>query len=178
MEELIPFLVFAAIVLINLARAARARSAGKRPPLSRVPPRAPPPGMEDFFEELAGSFRRLPDKEGEEDPSAVRSIVDPPPRTPSPGSTPPPGPVAPPDGEPVFASRRSARRGRTPPSLGALPAIERRAFQQMPLMRSPRSGTLYFPLRNRKTLRRAIIADIVFSPPRACDPRPGNTFVA
>jgi hypothetical protein len=45
----------------------------------------------------------------------------------------------------------------------------------IPLLSSAQKGTLDFPLQNRKTFKNAIIANIIFSPPRVFSTEDNHT---
>jgi hypothetical protein len=63
-------------------------------------------------------------------------------------------------------------------TMAAMPALSS-GFNSLRMpssqMKSGNSGSINYSLRNKTELRKAIIANIVFSTPRACDPSFDNT---
>lgn len=184
MEDLVPFLIFIVIALINLAKFLLEKGArGKAPPA--VPKSAPlprkPGSLETFFESLAEKLEpqptELPDwPEGYERPDYMKEMeafeasVQTDEEEPLPEVIPlpvqHPAPTLPKNIAGV-KSQRSALKS----ALKAMPSLVTGAnsmrMKTAPILRSGSVGRIDFPLSNKADLRKAIIANVIFSPPRA-----------
>ncbi|VGO15987.1 hypothetical protein PDESU_04576 [Pontiella desulfatans] len=198
MEDLVPFLIFIVIALVNLVKFILEKGVkGKQPPAvpGQKPPRKEPGTIEEFFENLAGKLEpqpsRLPDwPEGYERPDYMKEMEEfetGPPATfeepvAEPVPTPPPAPM------PIPGSLKAAAA--THPLAQAEPM--EMALKSMPssiaslkglriatpaILRSNSAGRINFPLGNKADLRKAIIANLIFSPPRAYATDFENTVV-
>jgi hypothetical protein len=202
MDDLIPFLVFIVIALINLVKFIMEKGLqGKRPPqpTEEGAPEQEPATIEDFFEELAGKLAPKPTKlpdwpEGIEKPDyvgemkAFREEPDDYPWDEEPARAeiipmpmPMPEPVV--EVSAVAAQPAVAIGGESlKRALGSVPnaftGTKSIKLNAVPAMRLGSSrGSIAFPLTDRKELRQAIIANIIFSPPRAYDTTFENVIV-
>ena len=188
MEDLIPFLIFIVIVIINLVKFV-AQKGGKKKraptPSGAPPPKRQPTTLESFFEELAGKLEpqptELPDwpesrerpdymkemeefepdlAEASEEERAAEIIPMPPPVFAEPEIK---IPDIPPSVQTV--SLKSAMKS-IPSGITSLKSM---TIASAPILRSSNVGRIDFPLKEKAVLRQAIIASLIFGPPRACD---------
>jgi hypothetical protein len=186
MDDLIPFLVFIVIALINLVKfVLEKKPKGPAAPTDKNPEK-PPSSLEGFFQKLADQLEPAPTPvpdwpEGYEQPDYIREqeefeaerdedLFE-------------PEPVAEIIPMPVMATiRPSVPREQHAASLktamASIPPLSS-GFSSLRMpsshMKSGNTGTIHYALRNKKELRKAIIANVVFSTPRACDPSFENT---
>jgi hypothetical protein len=188
MDDLIPFVIFLVIAVINLLKYVAEKGGRKTPSESPADPEGGRPktgGLENFFEDLARKFEPqpidLPDwPEGSDRPDYVEEMEQF--ETGMAEAIPEEKPLA--DVVPVMTEHIAPRaiipeiqpiaqlRG-LESAMRAIPAMaidtSGMRIKTPPLLPSGQTGgRLDFPLRNRNVLRQAIIANIVFSPPRAC----------
>lgn len=188
MEDLIGLIVIIVFAVINLLSQAgkkkRPAPPGAAPDPDRGQPRQAPASIEEFFEilneKLAPKPTPLPDwPEGRPRPDYAREASEyeqsrwmdfgdaenesekiaavAPPEQPKPPLLQPAEP------QPVADLPRSSRK--------TFAGSHGLRMPSSPLLRSKSAGTLSFNLSKRANLKKAIIANIVFSPPRAYDPR-------
>lgn len=196
MDDLIPFLIFIVIALINLGKFLLERKfKGQEPPAEDAEQDRPAKsGLEDFFEDLA---RKLdpsgkPDDqpewpEGYEKPdyaaeqAAYEEFQK---QETAPVFKPEPVAEIIPMPEPVRAAARpdvvveAVEAVSLRSAMNAIPAMKSTfagGIKSTPIMKSGRAGTIDFPLRNRSELRKAILAKVVLDPPRAFDKTFDNT---
>jgi hypothetical protein len=201
MEDLVPFLIFIVIALVNLVKFVLEKGAkGKQPPAvpGEAPPKKTPGTIEAFFESLAEKLEpqptELPDwPEGYERPDymgemeafetgAPQTFAEPIEQT---IPTPPPQPA--PDKtstKPAIivqniqsgAQAASQKMGMKsiPSSIASLKGLR---IATTPILRSSSAGRIDFPLDNKADLRKAIIANIILSAPRAYATGFENTIV-
>lgn len=188
MEDLIGLIVIIVFAVINLLAQAgkkkRPAPPGTAPDPDRGQPRQAPASIEEFFEflneKLAPKPTPLPDwPESRPRPDYAREALefelarsmefdD------AEGATEEPMAVVPP--EPPKPSWGLS--GKPQQTVADLPKSNGKAFAgshglrmpSSPLLRSKSAGTLSFNLTKRANLKQAIIANMVFSPPRAYDP--------
>jgi hypothetical protein len=185
-EDLVPFLIFIVIALINLVKFIMEKGAKGRPPAGKggAPPERKRSGLEDLFEELARKLEPpatpipadWPDEI--EDPDfmeAFEEFEDPVVKAPVKER---PSPIA---VEPLPAMRMKAPE---PMEHAARKPMPTQSFNMQGLRISssfmPRSSggsDMGFSLGNRKKLRQAIIANVVLNRPRAYDAHFENTVV-
>lgn len=200
MDDLIPFLIFIGVALINLVKTAIERGGAKKapPPARRsappsrqepTPPTAPtapnqgPTTLEEFFEEIAEKFGAdvEPDEPLFEEPQPVFE-TPPPPRDPQPVLEPQLPPIALSEmipAKPKVASLHQKALGSALKSMpNTLISFNTIKLPSVPLISNSQAGNLNFPLRERDTFRNAIIANTIFSPPRALDTQQQNTHLS
>lgn len=188
MEDFITFLVIIAVVIINALRLRNEQRAKNRPPeeSGEAPPRQPASTLEEFFDEIARKFepqpRELPDWPDEiERPDYVREMEEYEEAEELPIPEPPPIKVMPVKSEfkpaPIKMKPISGEV-LAPKAMGKSPAFKLHAQNVMmagmraehistpPLLRSA-TGKTHFGLKTRKELKQALIAGMVFGPPRA-----------
>jgi len=182
MDDLGPFffLIFIALVQFVKFLIEKNAKAKKNPQTGGTPPAKQPSAFEEFFGELARKLEpqaqpapqpdwpeayERPDymqemedvetDQGEEPPlSDLRSAPEP--------AVVLPAVVLDEKTGPVFQSH-------TQISSSVFEGISAMRLQSIPLMRSTTGGEIDFDLKDRKQLKQAIIANLVFSPPRAYD---------
>lgn len=198
MDDLIPFLVFIVIALINLVKfLLEKKSKDKKPPLEgESTDEKKPSAFENFFEDLATKLdpnekpETMPDwPKGYEKPdyaaeqSAYEEFrgleeedeVDY-----------EPAPVAEiiPMPEPVMALKRTdvaleaVDTTALKSAMNAIPALKSNfgpSVQSAPILRSGHAGAIHFSLKDKANLRKAILAKVVLDPPRAYDESFKNT---
>ena len=183
MDDLIPFLIFVAVALINLIKTAIERSGAKSAPLptprkATPSPQESPTTLEEFFETISDQFGMAEETEREEDffepkdPNIFEEkapSVEPVPDTiiSLPSEKAPAADIALLHKKPIGYAMKSI-----PNTLISLDAMK---LPSVPLLSGAQKKTLNFPLRNRNVFKNAIIANIVFSPPRAYDSEYKNT---
>lgn len=198
MEDLVPLLIFIVIVVVNLLKFAAEKGVKKKqtpPPSGEAPPRRAS-SLEAFFEDLAEKLepqptelpdwpesRKRPDylQEMEEFQHAQAEAYE---EETSAGIIPMPPP------EPALVARKTDK---TIPEIQSLDqtASLKSAMKSMPAMiinsrglriastpilRSSSAGRIHFPLTEKATLRKAVIANLIFSPPRAYGAEFENTI--
>jgi hypothetical protein len=200
MEDLVPLLIFVVIALVNFLKYL-AEKGGKPKQAPNAPEGAPrkrePRSLEEFFEELAEkaepqptelpawpTSRKRPDyvREMEEfersqevvlaEESRTAEIMPLP--TVAPAEPPPAAPLQP----PAIPTLDKVTAIKSP--LQSTPAI----FSNMrgirmhsaPILPSEAKGKTEFDLQGRKNLKQAILAHVIFSPPRAYDLTFENTI--
>ena len=188
MDDLVPFLIFIVVVIINLVKFVTEKGGKKKrapTPSGTAPPKRRPTTLETFLEELAGKLepqstepadwpegRERPDymkemaefetvqPEAYEEERAAEIIPMPPPEVKEPEVREP---------EVRFSdqtvSLKTAMKS-MPSSIASMRGI---AMASAPILRSGTAGQIDFPLKERSVLRKAIIANLIFSPPRAYD---------
>ncbi len=197
MEDLVPFLVFIVIALVNLVKFILEKgTAGKRPVArpSGTPPQRQPTTLEEFFEELAKKAEpkpaELPDlPKGYERPDYMREmeefereraeeleeekIAE---TIPEPEPNPETAAVVThlPDVQSMrqVASLRSAMTAMPMSVIGT----SGMRIASAPILRSSGAGKTDYPLKKKADLKKAIIANLIFSPPRAYDRSFDNTI--
>ncbi len=198
MDDLIPFLVFIVIALINLVKFLLERKfQGKKPANGNEPPEEKPAsGLENFFEDLARKLDPnekpvdLPDwPEGYEKPdySAEQAAyeeyqqeerIEEDVFKPAPKAEIISMPITPVaeirPRAPVAAVETAALKS----AMKAIPALRSTfssGIKSAPILRSGHSGAIDFPLQKKSDLRKAILAKVVLDPPRAFDASFDNT---
>ena len=181
MEELLPFLFFIVIALVQVAKffmekGAKARKAST--PVDGAAPERKPSAFEQFFEDLAEKMEPqsqptpLPDwPENLEQPDYLQEIDD--------FQTEQNVPFEPtaeiiPTPEPAIQEVKLAQKPATvlapvQVSSSAFSGSSRMRIPSVPMMRSNSSGHINVDLTDRKKLKQALIASLIFSPPRAYD---------
>lgn len=186
MDDLFPFLIFIVIALINLVKFVLDKNAkGKAAPSGEKPKKTAPSTLEDFFEKLASKLEPQPTPvpdwpEGYEQPDylgeqeAYETMQEKASVQSEPVAEIIPLPVM----EKVSAPSSKIHAVSVKAAMSAMPSLSS-GFRslQMPAshMKSGNSGTTNYSLRNKAELRRAMIANVIFSTPRACDPSFENT---
>lgn len=185
MDDLIPFLIFIVIAVINVGKFVLEKNAkGKPSTPGEKKPNAQPSGLEDFFEKLASKLEPQPVDlpnwpEGYERPDYVaeqEEYQDAQEEVPEPQPTaqfiptPVTEDVSTPPAKPHSISLKTAMSA-MPPMTSGIGSLQMPSMK----MKSATAGTINYSLRKKSELRKAIIANIVFSTPRACDPSFDNT---
>lgn len=202
MDDLVPLLIFIVIALVNLVKFILEKGgAGKKPPA--VPggqsPKREPTSLEDFFESLAEKLEPKPAPvpdwpEGSERPDYMKEMeafetaqiepfeedrvaeiipMPPPAPKPSPASRDPEIIIHETQTATQAASQKMAMKS-LPSSIGSLKGLR---IASTPFLRSSSAGRIDFPLDNTAELKKAIIANIILSPPRAYATDFDNTIV-
>lgn len=197
MDDLIPFLIFIAIALVNLVKSFLEKGKPKKNQPEGSPSRTSPNSIEEFFEEVAEKFQpkqtELPDwPEAYEKPNylqemksveqsaAVEDVKE--------------APYAPPmPQEPIQSP--GIKHDPIQPSVTEFQATKKASFQSIlsaensafkglkgmhistpPILRSEQAGAIDFSLKGKKKLKQALLANLIFSPPRAYDNSFNNTM--
>ncbi|MEI6892802.1 MAG: hypothetical protein V5783_11585 [Pontiella sp.] len=187
MDDVLPFLVFIVIALINLVKfmlEKNAKKTAKAPDENQsTPPLASSPStMQEFFEGIAEKFEPppipVPDWAEKEERSAAipEQII----------YAPPPEPVAEIIPMPVAENRAIS----SPPqveiasfksTMSTIPSVSSGLrnirFPSLSGMNNGSGGRINYSLKSKAALRKAILAQIVFSAPRAFDESFKNTIV-
>jgi hypothetical protein len=191
MEDLVPFLIFIVIALVNLVKFV-VEKGGKKKPAPSQPGQAPaertPSPLEKIFGELAQKLEPVPtpqpdwtpesyDEGPEEDYvpefAAYEREVEPPPAPPAPVFQPPEPMVLPVQQKAVKGKKYLAPAQVASSAFASSGSVR---LPTIPMMRRNSSGRINFELNNRKKLKQAILADLIFSPPRAYDCSFDNTM--
>ncbi|MEA2068742.1 MAG: hypothetical protein U9P12_06040 [Verrucomicrobiota bacterium] len=189
MEDLVPFLIFIVIALVNLVKFVLEKGAkGKTPPAqpSKAPPQRAPSTIERFFEEIAEKLEPEPTPvpdwpEGYERPDYMQEMEDfeeehTPEIAPIPEPEAAPQPMV--HDMPTLQGVEKAAAFQAPALVAssAFAGSSRMRLPSVPMMRSNAAGNIDFDLKSRKNLKRAIIANLIFSQPRAYDRSFDNTL--
>jgi hypothetical protein len=198
MEDLVPLLIFIVIAVINVLKyQAEKKAKGKQPPApsEEEQPHRPPSSLEEFFEEIAEKFEPKPAPQPEwpesiERPDYVQEMEEfertqaavyhedkmaeitlPPP---------PPAPIAEvitgADSSPApLPTGRQSTILRLPVQGSVFSSMSNMRISTPPLLRSA-AGKTDFDIMNRRQLKRAILASLVFGTPRAYDTSFDNTI--
>lgn len=189
MDDLIPFLVFLVIALINLGKFLLERKFKENEPPAENPEADEPgaAGLEGFFQELARKLDPnekpvdLPDwPEGYEKPDyaaeqaafeqyqqqkeEIEPVFKPAAATAEVIPMPQPAPKA------ITMERVEAISLRS--AMNAIPAMKSTFSSGMvfaPILKSGRAGSIDFPLQHKAAQRKAVLAKVVLDPPRAFD---------
>jgi len=194
MEDLVPLLIFIVIAVINILKyqtekKGKGKPAPARPKQGR--PQHPPSPLEEFFEEITRKFEPKPPPQPDgselyEQPDSLpaaeafkpvptgineqeRIASMPPPSAPiseviaTSGASP----------APPAAGRRSSTL-RLPVDASVFSSMGNMRMSTPPLLRSA-TGTTDFAIGNRRQLKQAILAGLVFGQPRAYDTSFDNT---
>ena len=197
MEDLIPLLIFIVIAAINVLKyQAEKKGKGKQPPArpEEGRPQRSPSSLEEFFEEIAQKFEPKPTPQPEWpdsierpdymqemeafertqvdvfDAEPIAEIIPMP--SPAPiseiitGSDSPPAPLP---------TGRQSTILRLPVQGSVFSSMSNMRISTPPLLRSA-AGQTDFDIMNRKQLKQAIIASMVFGTPRAYDTSFDNTI--
>lgn len=199
MEDLIPLLIFIVIAAVNLLKfQAEKKGKGKKPPArpeETQPPRQPS-SLEDFFEELARKFEPKPPPQPEWPDSAERpdyvqemedfgrtqadafeeegpAIVIPP------SAQQEPAPVMtqkiPQTEVPIVQTATKLPTFKLPSQGAVFAGLSGTRITNPPLLRSA-TGQIDFELKGQKQLKQAILASLIFGPPRAYETSFDNTI--
>jgi hypothetical protein len=189
MEDLVPFLIFIVIALVNMVKFIMEKGLrGKQPPArpGEPPPKHQPSTLEEFFEEIAGKLEPQPTeppewpkgferpdymKEMEEfemtraeelEEETLKPVLNEPLSSPSSIQN------AKADGIQGFhAVGQSTSLQSTLKSIpSAIIGTKGMQIKTAPILRSS-IGRIDYSLKNKADLKKAIIANIIFSPPRA-----------
>ncbi len=197
MEDLIPLFIFIAIAVINILKVrAEKQGKGEQPskPAGQTPPRHQPATLEEFFDEIARKFEpkptALPDwPEHMERPDYrkqmdefkhAQAFENEEPEAVIP-TTPKPTPATaikydlPSNEAPQIHTTRKLAAFTLPAQSKAFAGLGHMRMAEPPLLRSA-TGHTGFKLKNRKQLKQALIASMVFGPPRAYDTSFDNTI--
>lgn len=194
MDDLIPFLIFVVIVIINLVKAVVEKGGRKKAPspsVTEAPKRKAPSLLDDFFTELAKKLEPQPIEqpvwpEGRKRPDymqemeAFETVQAETYEEEEPEAVVHPAPVLAksetriPD-VPALAQKTSLKTSMRSLSSGLI-AMKGMTVASAPILRSENSGHIDFSLGERAELRKAIIANLIFSPPRAYDASFNNTI--
>ena len=198
MDDLIPFLVFIGIALINLVKfLLEKKFQGKKPPLEGESANEKPASpFEEFFDDLARKLdpnekpKTMPDwPKGYEKPDYAaeqaayeefKGLEE------EDEDDYEPAPVAEiiPMPEPVMALNRAdvaleaVDTTALKSAMNAIPALKSNfgpSVQSAPILRSGHAGAIHFSLKDKAHLRKAILAKVVLDPPRAYDDSFKNT---
>lgn len=194
MEDLVPFLIFIVIAIVNVLKFVAEKGGKKKTVTSQpgeVPTERTSSSFEEFFEDLAEKIApkpaELPDwPEGLERPDYLQemeefkhepvqefkenSVAEPIPM-------PEPLPVATEESLPFQQMGKPATFA-PPVQMAASAGTQsiRMRIPSVPIMRIPSGRNIDFDLKNREKLKQAIIANLIFSPPRAYDTSFENTM--
>jgi len=201
MEDLVPFLIFIVIALVNLVKYILEKGAGtRRAPAapSRGPQRKGPASLEEFFETLAEKMgpkpTGLPDwPEGYERPDYMKELEEyeraqarqhfeedqagdiAPAAENKPVPAVQAAPLAALSGIKLQTARASLKAAvKTVPTMGK--GLSGMQIATAPMLRSS-AGRIDYALNNKADLRNAIIANVIFSPPRAYDTEFENSII-
>jgi hypothetical protein len=191
MEDLFPLLIFIVIAAVNAVKFFAEKGGRKAAP--SAPEKEKPAGgasaLEEFFEEIAQKFEPKPREvaqwpEGIERPDYVKEMTafqtTPPPQT---EELPPQMPDVYP--QPVRTQMEKqkmpvAPAERNPPvkmpaQSSAFAGMSSVRMPMQPLLRST-AGRTTFELKNKQQLKQALLANMVFGPPRAYEQSFNNTM--
>ncbi|MDF7826276.1 hypothetical protein P4B35_19770 [Pontiellaceae bacterium B12227] len=189
MDDLIPFLVFIVIALINLGKFVLEKKAKGSPPATdekQPPSRTEPSALEDFFGKLAEKLEPQPTPvpdwpEGYEKPDYLSEQeeyeTEQEAFNPEPVAEMIPLPTvqeAPPPPSEIHTTSLKTAMASMPAISSGMGSLR---LPSSPGMNSSTGGSIHFSLKSKKALRKAVLANIVFSAPRAFDASFENTIV-
>ena len=196
MEDLVPFLIFIVIALVNLVKYILEKGAGTRKTpaeTSRGPQRREPVSLEEFFETLAEKMGPKPTElpewpEGYERPdymqeaeeyetALAKTYIEEDAVEHLPAVTAEPSPILPIKAAGIGAlpSRVALKSAMTSVPTASIGTKGMR--MKTPLMLRSSTGRIDFSLNSRTDLKNAIIAQIIFGPPRAYDTSFDNSLI-
>ena len=198
MEDLIGFIIVIMVAVVNLLASIAKKRQRKRQASEEGEgvPTKKPSSIEEFFESLAEKLEpkpvEMPDwpdeierpdyaQEQEEFETAQAAAFEegetaeiipmPPPAPPPSMEVPAKAPAA------TMAEQSSSLRMAMKSMPSGVAGIRGMRIATAPILRSGRAGSVHFELKDKADLRKAILANIVFSPPRAFDASFENTIV-
>lgn len=180
MDDLLPFIVFVVVALINLFKTAVERSGRTSTPAEQevpTPPPINPTPFDDIFEELAQQFKPLEETEEideEELPSVELPDIQVAPVMPLSAEHPEPESVS--VEMPDIGSQTLSTAFKAMPNT--LLSFDAMRLPALPLMSTAEKNRLRYELQNRADLRKAIIAQTIFSAPRAFDTTYQNSHLS
>lgn len=196
MDDLIPLLIFIVIAVVNLIKFLSERGRKPGPAAPEKPDEQEPASLENFFEALAQKLgpkpvelpewpedRAKPDYAAEMAAFEAAQTARPFARAPTAENVPQPGAAAGPSaaaaavtpGTVKAVDQARALQGVMNSAPGLMTGMKGARLSSSPQLRQG-AGHLSFPLKDRNDLRRAILANVIFGPPRAYDTRFENTF--
>lgn len=191
MEDLVPLLIFVVIGLVNLVKHLIEKGGGSKP-ASPERPKSPVHSLEEFFESLTQEETKEPQMpEWPEDaarPDYNREMREFQAPRPVQETAPAPSPPPPKRESPVTKPRPF--RPEPEENMGtALPSVRKQPTQALlsgsqglkmpgisPFGPSQKTTATPYRIQDRKALKQALIGHIIFSPPRALDPRFQDTI--
>jgi hypothetical protein len=180
MDDLLPFIVFVVVALINLFKTAVERSGRTSTPAEQevpTPPPVNPTPFDDIFEELAQQFKPLEETEKadkEELPSMDLPDMQVAPTFPLATETPEPESVS--IEMPDIGSQTLSTAFKAMPNT--LLSFDAMRLPSLSLVSKSENKRLRYELQNRADLRKAIIAQMIFSAPRAFDTTYQNSHLS
>ena len=178
MDDLLPFIVFVVVALINLFKTAVERSGRTSTPAEQevpTPPPINPTPFDDLFEELAQQFKPLEETEEEEELPSV-DLPDMQVASAMPFSAESPEPESVSVEMPDIGSQTLSTAFKAMPNT--LLSFDAMRLPALPLMSTAEKNKLRYELQNREDLRKAIIAQTIFSAPRAFDTTYQNSHLS
>lgn len=201
MEDLVPFLIFIVIALVNLVKFILEKGVKDKQPPARPgqePPRREPTSLEEFFDELAEKLEPKPTElpewpEGRERPDYMQEMEE---FEQARAEELEEEALAEPIPVPMEKAEPVSVKAEAPPEIPGIPPVTQTAalksmmrsvpaaisnskgmrIASAPILRSQSAGRIDFPLGNKADLKQAIIANLVFGPPRAYDCSFDNTI--
>ena len=174
-DDLIPFLIFIGVALINLIKTAIERGGAKLAPPSNTNKNTSSPKkaintFEDFIDEISEQFSNDEkiDKQNQQEIISEDIYEN---ENLSPVPT-----IKIEEKEEIIENIQKEALGTTIKSIpNALLGAKTIKTPAIPLLPNTQKGNLIFPIQDRKTFKNAIIANIIFSSPKAYDTKFENT---
>ncbi|VGO21802.1 hypothetical protein [Pontiella sulfatireligans] len=189
MEDFVGLLVFVVIAVVQLLKYL-AGKAGKNKPAPKqgeAATKRAPSSIEEFFEKLAEKLEPQPTEqpdwpEGYERPDYVHEMEEFEQdqaeefyEEPAPEPAPMPKPLEP-SLPPIQGVEKVVAFQAPPQVASSVFASSSIRIPTIPMMRNNAGGVIDFDFKSRKKLKQAIIANLIFSPPRAYDASFENTL--
>ena len=175
-DDLIPFLIFIGVALINLIKTAIERGGAKLAPPSNAnkntsSPKRPINTFEDFIDEISEQFSNDEKIDKQNQQEIISEDIHE-----NENLSPVPTIKIEEKEEIIIENIQKEALGTAMKSIpNALLAAKTIKTPAIPLLPNTQKGNLIFPIQDRKTFKNAIIANVIFSSPKAYDTTFENT---
>ena len=175
-DDLIPFLIFIGVALINLIKTAIERGGAKLAPPSNTKkdnssPKRPISTFEDFIDEISEQFSNDEKIDNQYQQDIISEDIHE-----NENLSPVPTIKIEEKEEIIIENIQKEALGTAMKSIpNALLGAKTIKTPAIPLLPNTQKGNLIFPIQDRKTFKNAIIANIIFSSPKAYDTTFENT---
>ena len=174
-DDLIPFLIFIGVALINLIKTAIERGGAKLAPPSNTKkdnssPKRPISTFEDFIDEISEQFSNDEKIDNQYQQEIISEDIH------ENENLSPVPTIKIEEKEEIIENIQKEALGTAIKSIpNALLGAKTIKTPAIPLLPNTQKGNLIFPIQDRKTFKNAIIANIIFSSPKAYDMTFENT---
>ena len=176
-DDLIPFLIFIGVALINLIKTAIERGGAKLAPPSNTKkntssPKRPISTFEDFIDEISEQFSNDEKIDNQYQQDIISEDIHE-------NLSPVPTIKIEEKEEIIIENIQKEALGAAIKSIpNALLGAKTIKTPAIPMLPNTKKGNLIFPIQDRKTFKNAIIANVIFSSPKAYDTTFENTNIS